>query len=155
MRFQPQRAGGEGRINFTSLPPRRLIGAAVGLTMMSSAQRYGELVTDFAAERPALGEAKMMGIGRPATADQARLLRHISDVVSIADPARLRKSQLALVYGSCLRPPLTFPRAWRWSGLRQRGRCGLASHSKACQPFPKCRFDAVGIGSCQFVLFRK
>ena len=123
--------------------------------MVSSAQRYGELVTDFAAERPALGEAKMMGIGRAPTADQARLLRHISDVVSVADPARLRKSQLALVYGSCLRPPLTFPRAWRLDSAIAPTRRAVAwrSHSKACQPFPKCRFDAAGnrqLSVCSF-----
>ena len=67
--------------------------------MMASAQRDGELVADFAAERPALGEAQVMGIRRPAAADQARLLGHISDVISVPDPARLRKSQCALVDG--------------------------------------------------------
>ena len=42
--------------------------------MMAAAQRHGELVADLAAERPALREAQVVGVGRLPAADQARLL---------------------------------------------------------------------------------
>ncbi len=57
--------------------------------MVSATQRHGELVADLAAERPALREAQVMGIAGLATANQARLLGHISDVIAVANPARL------------------------------------------------------------------
>jgi len=37
MRFQPQRAGQDGRINACIDPPRRFIAAAVDLAMVASA----------------------------------------------------------------------------------------------------------------------
>jgi hypothetical protein len=37
MRFQPQRTGGDSRINPGSFPPRRLIAAVVDLTVMAAA----------------------------------------------------------------------------------------------------------------------
>ncbi len=65
--------------------------------MVSAAQWNGELIADLAAERPALGEAQMMGIAGLAAANQARLLGHISDVITITNPARLRQRQRCFV----------------------------------------------------------
>jgi hypothetical protein len=42
--------------------------------MMRATEGHCELIAHFAAERTRLREAQMVGIGRPATADQARLL---------------------------------------------------------------------------------
>ena len=50
-----------------------------------------ELITDLAPERPALGEAQMMGICRDSAADQARLLGHMADVVAIPNATRFRQ----------------------------------------------------------------
>ena len=51
------------------------------LAMMSPAERHREFVADLAAERRGLGEAQMVWIGGPATADQARLLNHKSEAI--------------------------------------------------------------------------
>ena len=62
---------------------------AMQFAMMTAAERHGELVADLAAERPALGKAQVMGVGRLAAADQTRLLRHKAHMVAIADAPRL------------------------------------------------------------------
>ena len=65
--------------------------------MMAPAQRDRELIADFAAECRVLGEAQVMGVGRLAAADQTRLLGHISDVISVTNPARLGEGEGAFV----------------------------------------------------------
>ena len=72
------------------LPPRGFITAAMHLAMVSSTQWHSELVAHFATKRPALREAQVMGIRRLATANQTRLLCHISDVTPVSHPTRLR-----------------------------------------------------------------
>ena len=62
MRFQPQRAGSDGRIDASLFPPCGFIATAMDLAMMAPAQRHGELIADLAAERAVLREAQMMGI---------------------------------------------------------------------------------------------
>ena len=65
--------------------------------MVAAAERDSEFVANLAAERPALREAQMVSIARLPAADQARLLRHISDVVTVPNPAWLRERQRTLV----------------------------------------------------------
>ena len=88
------------------------------LAMMPSAQRHGELVAGLAAERAMLREAKMMGICRPAPANQARLFGHEPDVLLVTKAPRLGVGQPALVdaigNGRPGRP--------NWSPLERRGR---------------------------------
>ena len=81
----------------TLAPPRGFIAASVNLTVMPSAQRDNELITDLAAECPVLCETQVMGVRRPPAADQARLLGHVSDVISVPDPARLGEGEGAFV----------------------------------------------------------
>ena len=76
MGLQPQRAGSDGWIDANFFPPCGFIARAMGLAMMTPAQRHGELITDFAAERAVLGKAQMMGVCRPAATNQARLFGH-------------------------------------------------------------------------------
>jgi hypothetical protein len=59
------------------------------LAMMAAAERDRELIADLAAKRSMLGEAQMMGIGRPAATNQTGLLGDKSDVLAVANPARL------------------------------------------------------------------
>ena len=76
--------------------------------MMAAAQRHDELIADLAAEGAALREAQMMGICRPAAANQARLFGHELDVFLVAKAARLGMGQSALVDAvgnSCLVGP--------------------------------------------------
>ena len=65
--------------------------------MVAATQGNSELVADLAAERPALAKTQMMGIARLATANQARLLGDVPDVVAVPNPARLRQCQNGLV----------------------------------------------------------
>ena len=58
----------------------------VQLAVMDAAHRNGELVADLAAERPRLGKAQMVGIGRRAAAHQAGLRGHEFAVVLVAQP---------------------------------------------------------------------
>jgi hypothetical protein len=51
MAFQPQGAGGKGRINARLFPPCRFIATAVNLPMMATTQGHSELIADFAAKR--------------------------------------------------------------------------------------------------------
>ena len=97
MRLQPQRAGGDGRIDTGLLPPSGFITRAMDLTVVAPAQRYGELIAHFSPERAVLREAQVMGIGGSAPADQAGLFNHEFDMVFVTKAARLGMSQSALV----------------------------------------------------------
>src|SRR5258707_8151503 len=55
-------------------------------TMVSPAQRHGELIADFAPKRAALRELKMMRVRRAAAAGQAGLGAHELQMVSIPEP---------------------------------------------------------------------
>jgi hypothetical protein len=94
---QPKASGrGEG-VDTGRLPPCRFIAVPMDFAMVSTAQRDDELVADLAAKSLALGEAKMMRVGRAATADQAWLLGDMADMLAVADAARLSKAKRALV----------------------------------------------------------
>ena len=67
------------------------------LAVVAPAQRHGELIAHFSPERAVLREPQVMGIGGSAAANQARLLGHELDVVSVTKAARLGMDQLALV----------------------------------------------------------
>jgi hypothetical protein len=54
-------------------PPCSLVTVAVNLTMMTSAERHGELVADFEAQGSGLGKPQVMRIARFAAADEAGL----------------------------------------------------------------------------------
>ena len=76
MRFEPQHPGRTGWINSALPPPSGFVAAAVDLTMMASAEGDGELVTDLAAECPALRKTQVMGIRRLAIANQTGKSSH-------------------------------------------------------------------------------
>ena len=91
--------------------------------MMAPAQRHGELIADLAAERAMLREAQMMGVCRPAPANQTRLFGHEPDVLLVTKAARLGMGQPALVDAvgnGCPVGPTGLPleRRGRW---RRRG----------------------------------
>ena len=89
------RAAAAGSIQFPStMPPHR---RNHGPHDDAPAQRHGEFVADLAAKRPALRKAQVMRIRRLAAANQTRLLGHESDMVAVANPARLGQGQGALV----------------------------------------------------------
>ena len=89
MRFEPERAGGGGRIKAGLLPPYRFVVAAMDFAMMAAAERHGELIAGLSTERLLLGKAQMMRIGGRTAANQTRLLGHEPHVLTIAKPTRL------------------------------------------------------------------
>ena len=105
MGFQPQCAGGCGRIYASFFPPGGFVARAMGFAMMAPAQRHGELIADLAAKRAVLGEAQMMGVCRAAPTNQARLFGHELDVLPVAKAAWLRMGQPALVNAVGIRCP--------------------------------------------------
>ena len=120
MRLEPKRAGRSDRINPGFLPPCSFIAATVDLAMVPSTQGDGELIADLAAERPALREAQVMGICGLATANQARLFGHMSDVVAVSHPARLRQRQHAFIDSLRSRPVFRLRRRGAMRGRELR-----------------------------------
>ena len=160
MRLQPQHAGGDGRINPSAPPPCGFVAAAVDLAMMPAAQRDGELIADLAAERPALGKSQVMGVRGLSAANQARVLGDRPDVIPVADPARLRQGQRALVD-----QPSSAGRVFGCSFVRprglRRGAAGLAGRvsgssagrsRKGRQLGLEGLLHALGVRRCQPVL---
>jgi hypothetical protein len=97
MGLLPQVVRDRRRIDARNLPPGNFVAVAMELTMVAATEWDGELVADFAAERPALRESQVMSIaGLPAT-DQAGLLGDKPQVVAIADAARLGEGKYRLV----------------------------------------------------------
>ena len=67
---------------------------AVDLSMVSTAERNGELIAHLAAQCSRLRKAEMMRIGRLAPADQTGLRRHKIKVCFVARPPWFAESQL-------------------------------------------------------------
>ena len=62
MSFQPQRAGGDGRIDAGLLPPSGFVTAAMDLTVVAAAQRHDEFVVHLSSKRAMLREPQVMGM---------------------------------------------------------------------------------------------
>src|SRR5215467_8468538 len=67
------------------------------LAMVSTAQRYRELIAYLATERTRLRKTQMMRIRRTPTANQAGLFDDMPDMVAVTNLAWLRKYQDTLV----------------------------------------------------------
>jgi hypothetical protein len=101
--FEPQGTRCDIRVDPSLHPPHGFITVSVDFAMMTAAQRHREFVTDLPAQRSALREAKVMSIRGLPSADQAGMGGHELDVLAIAQPARFRKREDALV--DCLTSP--------------------------------------------------
>ena len=93
----PQLTGDLHGIDAGRLPPGLLVAGAMDRAVMRAAERDGEFIAHFAAERPRLQVAKMMRIGLFAAADEARLLGNIAKVLPITIAPRCRNDEQALV----------------------------------------------------------
>src|SRR6516225_4595945 len=65
------------------LPPGPFVAGAMDRAVMRAAERDGEFVARFAAERPWLQVAKMMRVGLFAAADETRLLGNIAKMLPV------------------------------------------------------------------------
>ena len=83
-RLSPELTSDLDGVDAGRLPPGLFVGGAMNRAVMRAAERDGELIAHFAAERPRLQVAKMMRIGLLAAADETRLLANIAKVVPVA-----------------------------------------------------------------------
>ena len=97
MCLKPQRPRGDHRVNPRFPPPVGLIAAAMGFAVMSAAERYGELITDLAAQGASLGKSQVVGVRRLTPANETGVFGDRSDVVPVPNPAQLWQGQQALV----------------------------------------------------------
>src|SRR5215831_14782078 len=95
--LSPQLTGDLNGIDAGRLPPGLLVAGAMDGAVMRAAERDGEFVARFAAERPWLQVAKMMRIGLFAAADETCLLSDIAQVLSVTIAPRGCKDEPALV----------------------------------------------------------
>src|SRR6516225_1640286 len=95
--LSPELTGDLNGIDAGRLPPGLLVAGAMDRAVMRAAERDGEFVARFAAERPCLHVAQMMGIGWLAATDKARLLHDIAKVLAAAVAPRGSDREDALV----------------------------------------------------------
>src|SRR5262245_26156450 len=93
----PELMGNLDGVDAGRLPPGSLVVGAMDGAVMRAAERNGELVARFAAERPRLQITKMMRIGLLAAADEARLLGNITKVLAVTIASRGCDRENALV----------------------------------------------------------
>src|SRR2546422_4426591 len=93
----PELPGDLDWVNAGRLPPGLLVAGAMDRAVMRAAERDGEFVARFAAERPRLQVAKMMRIGLFAAANEAGLLGNIAKVLAVAIAPRCGNGERALV----------------------------------------------------------
>ena len=136
--------------------------------MVAPAQWHGEFIADLTAERGALRKAEMVGICWLPTANEARLLGDVSDVIPIPYPTGLWESQHGLInHRGPRRLSRLFSiwlalihRLWR-PGLPGSRRCQRRVHGidrkrrEDCNACSESFLDVCGIGRGQSVLFRK
>jgi hypothetical protein len=89
--LSPELTGHLDGVDAGRLPPGLLVAGAMDGAMMRAAERDGEFVAGFAAQRARLHAAQMVGIGWPAATDEARLLHDIAKVLAAAIAPRGRE----------------------------------------------------------------
>src|SRR5215472_4052935 len=95
--LSPELTGDLNGVDAGRPPPRLLVAGAMDRAVMRAAERDGEFVARFAAERPWLQIAKMMRIGLFAAADETCLLGNITQVLPVTIAPLCRKDWHALV----------------------------------------------------------
>ena len=137
--LSPELTGDLNGVDAGGPPPRLLVAGAMDGAVMRAAERDGEFVAGFAAERSWLQVAKMMRIGLFAAADETCLLGDITKVLPVTIAPRCRNDEPALVDAVGLIDVTAFFRERRvgtnkidisgWSsvvcGFRGCGRCEL------------------------------
>ena len=113
----PQFMGDLVWIDASRLPPGSLVAGAMDRAVMRTAERDGEFIAGSAAERARLQIAKMMRVGWPAAADEARLLGDIVKMLPVAIPPWRGNGEDAFVDAD---------------GLVRLGTCGPARPLKIC-----------------------
>src|SRR6478672_9656087 len=82
--FFPKLPSDLDRVDAGALPPGSFVPGPMRGAVMCSTERYREFIARLAAERAGLDELQVMGIGRFAAAQEARLLGHEAEVLLVA-----------------------------------------------------------------------
>src|SRR5262249_19340131 len=93
----PKLAGDFDWIDAGLFPPGFFVASAMHSAVMRAAERDGEFIAGFAAERARLHKSDVMRIRRLAAAQEARLLHHKAKVVAVAIAARRRHREHGLI----------------------------------------------------------
>jgi len=93
----PELPGDLNGVDADRLPPGLLVAGAMDRPVMRAAERDGEFVARFAAERPWLQVTKMMRIGLFAAADETRLLGNVAKVLPVTIATRYSNREDTLV----------------------------------------------------------
>jgi hypothetical protein len=97
MRFNPPIPGGNHWVDTGFLPPLRLISRPMQCPVIAAAKWHRELVTYSASHGAVLCKSDVMSVSRTTATDQARLGRHVLDVIPIPDATWFRYGEKALV----------------------------------------------------------
>src|SRR5262245_47767625 len=95
--LSPELTGDLNGVDAGRLPPGLLVAGAMDRPVMRAAERDGEFVARFAAERPWLQVTKMMRIGLLAAADETCLLGNAAKVLPVAIATRCSNREDTLV----------------------------------------------------------
>ena len=95
--LSPELTGDLNGVDAGRLPPGLLVTGAMDRPVMRAAERDGEFVARFAAERPWLQVTKMMRIGLFAAADETCLLGNVAKVLPVAIATRCSNREDTLV----------------------------------------------------------
>src|SRR5262249_1671661 len=117
--LSPQVTGDLDGVDAGRLPPGLLVAGAMDGAVMRAAERDGEFVARFAAERPWLQVWKVRRIGLCAAADEARLFGDITKVLPVTIAPRRSDREDALV------DALRLTRVRAFSGGNHLGRSNL------------------------------
>src|SRR6516164_2882104 len=138
--LSPELTGDLNGVDAGGPPPHLLVAGAMDGAVMRAAERDGEFVAGFAAERSWLQVAKMMRIRLFAAADETCLLGDITQVLPVTIAPRSCKDEHALVdavglvgvavslYRRCMGAGASEINMNAWSivcGFRALGRCEL------------------------------
>src|SRR5215475_4413120 len=95
--LSPELTGDLNGVDAGRPPPGLFVAGAMDRPVMRAAERDGEFVARFAAERPWLQVTKMMRIGLFAAAYEARLLGNVAKVLRLAIATRCSNREDTLV----------------------------------------------------------
>jgi hypothetical protein len=153
-RLLPQFSGHSDRIKLDGSPPCRFIAPGVEETVVGAAQGNRKLVADPPAQCPRLCKSQMVGVGRPAPAQQARLRCHELQVRTIAIAARFAQREGAFIDmpGNGIVHAVFRHGAYdgRWHVIlgQYRGRVGRTSATPRLAGILPCRVGRLVPASC-------
>src|SRR5262249_32059972 len=101
-RLLPKLTGDLDWVDASGLPPSPFIAGSLCDAMMDATEWDSEFIACLSTQRERLHVAEVMGVRRPAAADQTRLFHDIANVLAVAIAPRSRYCEHAFVYSDGL-----------------------------------------------------